>query len=59
LNQAALLLLKRGAGLAEPKERRIVGDALTPWIGTWTRKEADEILASIQSCGEIDPGLRA
>jgi hypothetical protein len=59
LNQAALRLLRKAAGLVEAKERHIVGDALLPWIGTWSRKEADEILASIQSCEQVDPEMWA
>jgi|SRR5688572_9866926 hypothetical protein len=54
LNQAALRLLKRGAGLTSPKERRVIGHRLDPWIGTWTEDEARRFLQGIRSCEQVD-----
>ena len=54
LNQAALRLLKRGAGLTAPKERRVIGHRLDPWIGTWTEAEARRFLDGIRSCEQVD-----
>ena len=41
LNQAALMLLRKGAGLAdEGRERGMVGSSLDHLIGSWTQEEA-------------------
>ena len=54
LNQAALRLLKRGAGLTTPKEQRVIGHRVDPWIGTWTEEEARRFLDGIRSCEQVD-----
>ena len=55
LNQAALRLLKRGAGLGEEKSPpRTIGNSLDRWIGDWSEEEAREFLESIRSCEQID-----
>jgi hypothetical protein len=54
LNQAALRLLKKGAGIAEGTPSRTIGRLLDRWIGTWTEEEARELLKAIQSCEQID-----
>lgn len=59
LNKAALRLLAKGAGLGQREHADRIGTSLDAWIGTWTQKEADEVLESIQSCGQIDPELWA
>jgi hypothetical protein len=58
LNQAALRLLKKGAGLAEEKSPpQVIGNSLDRWIGNWSEEEAREFLDSIQSCEQIDPEM--
>lgn len=55
LNQAALRLLRRGAGLAdgaEPATR--VGSSLDHLIGSWTLEEADELDAALEAFKTID-----
>ena len=43
LNRAALLLMRRGAGLEDgAKQRDVVGDSLDAFIGDWSEKEAKE-----------------
>jgi hypothetical protein len=42
LNKAALLLIKKGAGLnAEPKTN-VVGNSLNAFIGSWSEEDYDE-----------------
>jgi len=55
LNRAALRLLEKGAGVGKAEDSDRIGAALDSLIGTWTKKEADEMLDSIQSCEQIDP----
>jgi hypothetical protein len=57
LNKAALRLLEKGAGLGalEPEDR--IGHSLDHLIGTWTVEEADALLESIHSCGQLDAEL--
>ena len=55
LDQAALRLLRRGAGLsygAESAER--VGSSLDHLIGSWTVEEADELDAALEAFETID-----
>ncbi len=55
LNKAALLMLRRGAGLDEPGSRPVVvGDSLDHLIGTWSEEEAAEFSAAVASCEQID-----
>lgn len=55
LNKAALLLMRRGAGLDSPKDRPdVVGHALDGFIGVWSRAEEDDFLESIQVFEQID-----
>jgi hypothetical protein len=57
LNKAALRLLEKGAGVERPADTDRIGDALDPWIGTWTATEAEAFLESIASCEQVDPEL--
>ncbi len=59
LNKAALRLLRQGAGLGPPERIDRVGNSLDHLIGTWSSKQADELLASIQACEQIDAELWA
>ena len=55
LNQAALRLLRRGAGLSDGAEQAGgVGDSLDHLIGTWTAAEADELDAALADFETID-----
>jgi len=62
LNKAALLLMRRGAGLAPPgggtdaaAER--IGDRLDPFVGVWSEEDEREFLDAIRSLERVDPGL--
>jgi hypothetical protein len=54
LSKAALRMLEKGAGLSSAPDTDRVGSSLDHLIGTWTRREADALLESIQSCEEVD-----
>lgn len=55
LNQAALRLLRRGAGLRERSgQGNTVGASLDRLIGTWTQSEGDEMDAALKAFGTID-----
>ena len=55
LNQAALKLLRKGAGLADPLRRAdTVGSSLDHLIGTWTSQEATEIDRALEELEVID-----
>lgn len=57
-NKAALLLMRRGAGLLEaPGEATSVGNALDQFIGRWSEADERRLLASIASCETIDEAL--
>ena len=56
LNQAALKVLRRGAGLSERRAKAdCIGDALDEFIGTWSAKRAREALAETRVFEDIDP----
>ena len=58
LNQAALRLLRRGAGLDEAKHNpRAIGSALDDLIGTWSDGEADQFDARVADFEGIDDEL--
>jgi len=64
LNKAASRLLERAATVAggpgESQEDRPddrIGGALDHLIGTWSEREAESFLKSIESCEQIDPEL--
>ena len=55
LNQAALKLLRKGAGLSDGKGGAdTVGDSLDHLIGTWTAAEAAEMDAALRDFEAID-----
>ena len=55
LNQAALKLLRKGAGLADPLRRAdTVGSSLDHLIGTWTADEAAEVDEALEELEIID-----
>ena len=58
LNQAAVRLLRRGAGLrSEATPADVVGDSLDRLAGTWSDEEKDEFLAAVEPCEMIDESL--
>ena len=55
LNQAALKLLRKGAGLADPGQGPdTVGSSLDHLIGTWSEDEASELDAALEELEVID-----
>ena len=57
LNQAALKLLRKGAGLADPGQGAdTVGSSLNHLIGNWSADEAAELDAALQEFEVIDEG---
>ena len=58
LNRAALLLLRKGAGLDEPSGRaNVVGDSLDHLAGTWSEAEAQEFQRAVGFFEEVDREL--
>src|SRR5512137_1312749 len=58
LNQAALRLIRRGAGLDAGQGRRgAVGTSLDAFIGTWSEEDARALRRSIAVFDGIDEGL--
>lgn len=58
LNQAALILLREGAGLVEPRRgARAVGDSLDRLIGTWSVEEEAAFLEALRAFETVDPSL--
>ncbi len=55
LNQAALKLLRKGAGLSDGSEKPdTIGDSLDQFIGSWTAEEADALDAALEDFETID-----
>ena len=55
LNQAAVKLLRRGAGLADPSQGPdTVGSSLDHLIGSWSDDEAAELEAALEEFESID-----
>ena len=55
LNQAALKLLRKGAGLTDSAEGAdTIGNSLDHLIGTWSAAEADEMLSALRELDTID-----
>jgi hypothetical protein len=58
LNKAALLLMRRGAGLVESEpSSTAVGDALDRFIGRWSAADEKRLLAGIAPCETVDAAL--
>ena len=55
LNQAALRLLRKGAGLSDGRGRPgTIGPSLDHLFGVWTAAEADEIDSALEEFNTID-----
>ncbi len=60
LNRAALLLMRRGAGQAEPAaaaDSGIIGSSLDEFVGVWSKEEEREFLETLDIFEQIDPEL--
>ena len=58
LNQAALILLREGAGLLEPhRPSTAVGNTLDPLIGSWSAEEEAEFLKALTAVETVDSSL--
>lgn len=58
LNQAALILLREGAGLGTPGRRsKVVGDSLDHLIGSWSEEEERGFLEAVAGLEEIEPAF--
>ena len=57
LNQAAVLLLRQGAGLAPVEHRKRVGDSMKELVGAWSKAEEAQFRRAIRPLDEIDPEL--
>ena len=58
LNQAALKLLRKGAGLPDESQHSdIVGTSLDHIIGSWTKYEADEFESALKDFETIDESI--
>ena len=58
LNKAALLLMRRGAGLIESADASAtVGEALDGFIGRWSARQEEQLLESIEACEAVDERL--
>lgn len=58
LNRAALTLMRRGAGIADPgKSDQEVGSALDSFIGVWSEADEAEFLKALEPLEKIDPEL--
>jgi len=58
LNRAAVLLIRRGAGLDDDRARaKVIGDSLDEFIGSWTAEDEAEFLGIIEAMEQIDDEL--
>jgi hypothetical protein len=58
LNQAALVFLRRGAGVGQDRPPDRVGDSLDRFVGLWTRDEGEQFDQFIKNeFGKIDPEM--
>ena len=58
LNKAALLLMRRGAGIGEETmHESAIGTALDEFIGTWSAADEKRFLKSIEPLETVDQDL--
>ncbi len=58
LNQAAQRLLKKGAGVSEPRANpRRIGGALDRFFGTWSAQEARKVRQALEAFEKVDEDL--
>lgn len=55
LNEAALRLMRKGAGIEEPVVGpNVIGDSLDEFIGVWSDEEARKFMAAVEVFERID-----
>lgn len=57
LNKAALMLMRRGAGLEPVPRPATIGCALDEFIGRWSREDERQFLSSIAVLEAVDESL--
>jgi hypothetical protein len=58
LNKAAVMLIRRGAGLrADDQGPETVGDSLDAFVGSWSPRQEKEFLRSIRDTEQVDREL--
>ncbi len=58
LNKAAVLLIRRGAGLDDDRAHaKVVGDTLDEFIGSWLPEDESEFLGNIEAMEQINDEL--
>lgn len=57
LNQAALRLMRKGAGLATKQADNSIGNQLDQFIGDWSDEEAEALDQSVASLRTVDDEL--
>jgi hypothetical protein len=57
LNQAAIALLRQGAGLSSRSRADLVGDSLDQFCGIWSKEEADQFDEFMKDFEQIDASL--
>lgn len=57
LNKAALLLMRRGAGLLEETSPRTVGSSIDHLIGSWSADDEVEFQAAAKDFNRLDEDL--
>jgi hypothetical protein len=58
LNKAALRLLRRGAGLDPEGKPDVIGHSLDRFIGTWSKKEAEDFDKAVEVFEQVDGEMR-
>ena len=58
LNKAALIMLRKGAGLNEKQARsEVIGDTLDHLIGKWSERQEKEFLRAVESLERVDEDM--
>jgi hypothetical protein len=58
LNRAALMMLRKGAGLNEKQARSdVIGDTLDHLIGKWSERQEKEFLRAVESLEQVDEDM--
>jgi hypothetical protein len=58
LNKAAVMLIRKGAGLREDDSGpEVVGKSLDSFIGSWSREDEAKLLDSIREMEQVDQDL--
>ncbi len=58
LNKAALVLMRRGAGLGSSGDQaNVIGNSLDQFMGVWTEEDAAELQEAMRDFDRIDEDL--